>query len=359
MSNSDDKESKTEEPTEHRLRTAVEQGNIPSSREVATFAPLAAALVVLIYLAQGTSLHVVQFLAGFIERPGEWSLLTGTAATTLFHAALTEAAWVIVPAVTILAAAGIAGACVQNQPRIVVDRIQPKLSRISIKAGWSRLFGARGFVEFGKALFKLLVITVIAVQYLLASKADVLNTMFMEPAALPNQVFKSCATLFAVFVVTSLVLVVADWFWVRFSWKRDLRMTRQELKEEMKQLQGDPVIKARLRSLARDRARRRMMASVPRATLVIANPTHYAVALRYVRGEGGAPVVLAKGKDLIALRIREIAEQKGIPVVEDKPLARSLYDSVEIDKMIPPEFYRAVAKIILFLTSRGRLGHTA
>lgn len=355
MSGTEDKESKTEEPTEHRLKTAIDEGNIPTSREVSTFAPLAATLVVVIYLAQNSSIGVVNFLAGFIERSGEWSLTTGTETTLLLRDTLIEVGWLIFPAIAILAAAGIGGAIVQNQPQIVVDRIQPKLSRISLKGGWSRLFGGRGWVEFGKSLFKLLIITVIAVQYLIASRAEILNTMFMDPTTLPYEVFRSCLILLVVFIVTSLVLVVADWFWTRFSWRRDLRMTRQELKDEMKQTQGDPLIKSRLRSLARDRARRRMMASVPRATLVIANPTHYAIALRYVRGEGGAPVVLAKGKDLIALRIRAIAEEKGIPVVEDKPLARSLYDSVEVDKMIPPEFYRAVAKILLFLTQRGKL----
>jgi len=129
-------------------------------------------------------------------------------------------------------------------------------------------------------------------------------------------------------------------------------MTRQEVKEELKQTDGNPIVRSRLRSLARDRSRRRMMAAVPRATLVITNPTHYAVALRYVREEGGAPRVLAKGRNLIALRIREIAEQHEIPIIEDKPLARALHDKVALDQMIPPEFYKAVAQIVYFVMTR-------
>jgi flagellar biosynthetic protein FlhB len=152
--------------------------------------------------------------------------------------------------------------------------------------------------------------------------------------------------------VANIILVAADLVWSRVFWQRQLRMSRREIKDELKQADGDPIVKARLRSLARDRLRKRMIASVPRATLVIANPTHFAVALRYVREEGGAPVVLAKGQDLIALKIREIAEKHAIPVIEDRLLARSLYKAVEVDKMIPPEFYRAVAEIILFLSSR-------
>jgi flagellar biosynthetic protein FlhB len=147
-------------------------------------------------------------------------------------------------------------------------------------------------------------------------------------------------------------MVAADIVWSRFRWRADLRMTRQEVRDELRQSEGDPMIKARLRSLARDRARRRMIAAVPRATVVIANPTHYAIALKYERGRDGAPVVLAKGADLIALRIREVAGRHSVPIVEDKPLARAMYDVVEVGQWIPPEFYRAVAKILHLLYTR-------
>src|SRR5690606_25455161 len=124
------------------------------------------------------------------------------------------------------------------------------------------------------------------------------------------------------------MIAAADVVWSRFHWRQDLRMTRQEVKDELKQSEGDPIVKSRLRSLARDRARRRMIAAVPRATLIIANPTHYSIALRYVRNEDSAPIVLAKGQDLVALRIREVAEEHGIPVFEDVALARSMYKQV-------------------------------
>jgi flagellar biosynthetic protein FlhB len=152
--------------------------------------------------------------------------------------------------------------------------------------------------------------------------------------------------------VATIVLVAADLVWTRMFWLRELRMTRQEVKDEMKQVDGDPLVKARMRSLARDRNRRRMMAAVPKATFVVTNPTHYAVALRYVKEEGGAPMVVAKGQDLLALRIREIATKHSVPIIEDKLLARSLYKAVEVNKMIPPEFYKAVAEVVFFLFSR-------
>jgi flagellar biosynthetic protein FlhB len=130
-------------------------------------------------------------------------------------------------------------------------------------------------------------------------------------------------------------------------------MTREEVKEEFRQSEGDPFMKARMRSLARDRARRRMIAAVQNATLVIANPTHYAIALRYLKEEGGAPLVVAKGKDLLALRIREMATRHEVPIFEKKELARAMYDLVEVDKMIPQEFYRPVAELIHFLQTLG------
>jgi flagellar biosynthetic protein FlhB len=154
-----------------------------------------------------------------------------------------------------------------------------------------------------------------------------------------------------VVAITAIMVMIAvlDLLWSRFNWRQDLRMTKQEVKDEMKQAEGDPIMRSRLRSLQRDRARRRMMAEVPKATLVIANPTHYAIALRYVREETAAPVVIAKGQDLVALKIREIAEANEIPVFEDVALARSMYSQVSVDNMIPPQFYQAVAELVRVL----------
>src|SRR5690606_38225934 len=144
----------------------------------------------------------------------------------------------------------------------------------------------------------------------------VVNSMFSDPMMIPSLVLSMAVRLVSAVCVATIVLVAADLVWSRVRWRTDLRMTKQELKDECKQSEGDPLIKARLRSLARDRARRRMMTAVPRASLIIANPTHYAIALRYDRQEGGAPLVVAKGVDLIALKIREVAAKHDIPVVE-------------------------------------------
>ena len=185
-----------------------------------------------------------------------------------------------------------------------------------------------------------------------ASRYDVLGAMFMDPVGLPALSRSILMRITSWIAGLTLVLVVVDLLWSRIHWRKELRMSREELKEEMKQAEGRPEVKARMRTIGRARARKRMMAAVPQATLVITNPTHYAVALRYVRSEGGAPKVLAKGADLLALRIREIAGLHSIPIVEDKPLARSLHDNVQVDQLIPPQFYKAVAEIIYYLHTR-------
>ncbi len=176
--------------------------------------------------------------------------------------------------------------------------------------------------------------------------------MLTQPAEFGLVIRQSMIDVLKAILFVMAVIAGIDLVWSRYHWLQDLRMTKQEIKDEMKQAEGDPIIKARLRSLARDRMRKRMMAAVPKATLVIANPTHYAIALRYVRDQDSAPVVVAKGQDLIALKIREIAEANGIPVFEDVALARSMYKQVSVDSVIPSQFYQAVAEFVRIVYAR-------
>jgi flagellar biosynthetic protein FlhB len=352
MAEQPDKESKTEEPTEKKIKDAYERGFVPFSREAAMLASLLGMLIISgFFLTSGVS-QLNLSLRRLIDNPGGWSLENGGDATLLFHAIAADAAHLLIPFVVILAAAGFLASMLQNAPRIVLERVKPKASRLSLSGGWRRLFGAQGLTEFMKSLFKLVSVVALGAMLLRSAHHDVMNAMLVEPSALPSLVLSMGRQLLSAMAVACVVLVAADIVWSRLFWHGELKMTRQEVKDELKQADGDPIVKARLRSLARDRMRKRMIAAVPRATVVIANPTHYAVALRYVREEGGAPLVVAKGQDLIALRIREVAVEHGIPVVENKALAQSLYRSAEVDKMIPPEFYKAVAEIVFFLLAR-------
>ncbi len=258
------------------------------------------------------------------------------------------------PAFIIFIVAGLGASFSQNAPGFVLRRIQPDFSRISPSEGWHRLFSARGATEFLKSVVKFVAIALVVTAMLQADRLQFVNAVFVDPNAIPDLINQMAMRFVAGITVATLLLVTADIVWSRINWRRELRMSRQEVKDEARQIEGDPMVKARMRSLALDRRRRNMIEAVSRATMVVANPTHYAIALRYVREEGGAPVVLAKGKDHIALRIRAMAEENDIPVIEDKALARSMYESVEVDRMIPSEFYRAVAELIHLLQRHER-----
>lgn len=359
MSEKPDQSSKTEEATEKKVRDSLEKGQVPHSREVATLAGLVATLGALYFILANGIVTFRNSLASFIDKPEAFTLNTGADASAILYAVAIEAIKLAGPIVLLLAVAGVAASVFQNQPRLVGNRIEPKLERISLVQGWTRIFGLKGQVEFLKSVFKFTIVAIAGYIALGSADSDLINALFMEPVAIPELMKQMSIKVLVAVIIAIAFLVAADIGWSRFSWRRDLRMTKQEVKDEHKQMEGDPLIRMKLRSMQRDRARRRMIASVPKATLIVANPTHYSVALRYVREEGGAPVVVAKGKDLIALKIRFIAEQNGIPVYEDRALARSLYASVEVDKMIPPEFYKAVAGIILFFAQKGQQGRPA
>ncbi|MGP9821869.1 flagellar biosynthesis protein FlhB [Salinarimonas sp. NSM] len=352
MADDEDKSSKTEEPSEKKIRDALDKGNVPVSKEAATFAAVLAALALGNFVVADDARELVEFLARMIDDPGGLALHDGTDATRLMHVIALGAGAFLMPIVAVLFVFGLSASVLQNAPRVAYDRIQPKLSRLSPAQGFKRIFGAQGWMELAKAVFKFLVVAAVLALLARADAWRVVSAMYADPTQIPEIILSLTIRLLAAVCVAIVLLVVADIAFSRFKWRKDLRMSKRELKDEHKQAEGDPLVKARMRSLARDRARRRMIADVPRATIVIANPTHFAIALRYVREEGGAPVVVAKGQDLVALKIREIAESRGIPVIEDKPLARSMYDAVEVDRPIPAEFYRVVAELLYFFYYR-------
>jgi len=344
-----DKASKTEDPTEKKIRDALEKGNTPTSKEAATLGTFIAIFISGSLFFGGNVNDLNHTLARFIDNPAAWRIQNGADAVALLHIVASDIAQLLAPVILLLVVAGIASSLLQNPLRMAPKRIKPEASKISPAKGLKRIFGLQGLVEFGKSLFKLASVAGVGFAVFSMSKFDVLSSLFMEPVIVPSLLQDVVLRLVGWVAILSVLLVAADIAWTRYKWRNDLKMTKQEVKDELKQTQGDPLVKGRIRSLARDRARRRMIADVPKATVVITNPTHFAVALRYVREEGGAPLVIAKGADLVALKIREVAEEHGIPIVEDKPLARSLYESVEIDKLIPPQFYKAVAEIIYYL----------
>lgn len=353
MSETEDPESRTEEATEKKVRDTLDQGKLPVARDVGTAFGIFAFLGSLGFLVDGVTPKLTESLGLLLANAGALPLRGGADAYRYVDAVNMEVARFLTPMLIAFVISGVAASFMQGAPQVIFERIRPDFSRISPRAGWSRIFGITGLVELLKALTKMTIVGGAIILAGTSDRAPLIDAMRTDPSRLPTITLRLLIHLTSVVAIAVGVIAMADYFWTRFKWRRDLRMSRQELKEEFKQSEGDPFVKARMRSLAMDRARRRMMASVPKATFVVANPTHYAIALRYVREDGGAPLVLAKGKDLVALKIREIAEKNDVPVFEKKELARAMFDLVEVDKMIPPEFYRPVAELIHFLTTAG------
>ncbi|WP_269932431.1 flagellar biosynthesis protein FlhB [Aminobacter sp. HY435] len=343
---SEDKDSKTEEATEKKIRDTIEKGKLPVSKEIAIFTSFLAILVYAVFFAGNSIAELGVFLSNFLEKPEAWPLGTERDVIELYRSVMIEIGRAVVSLFLMLVVAGIGASIFQNMPQFVGERIRPQASRISLMGGWKRMFGAQGFAEFLKSLAKLCFVVLVLVLVLSDAHRSLLAGMITNPIAFGEVIRGAAVDILVSIVFVMAAIAVADLVWSRFHWRQEQRMTKQEVKDELKQSEGDPIVKSRLRSIARDRARQRMMTAVPKATLVIANPTHFAIALRYVREENAAPVVVAKGQDLVALKIREIAEANSIPVFEDVALARSMYKQVSVDSVIPPQFYQAVAELV-------------
>lgn len=345
-------ESKTEEASPRRLEEALEKGNVPFSREIGNVASLVMIGLLLPIMTTYIANESIPQLAAFLDRPAEFRLNTGPDAGALvwvLGSLLMKSLWPFLLGLMLL---GFLSSLTQHQPRFVLSRITPDFSRVSPSKGFKRIVGSRGRMEFLKSLVKIIIVCFASYLVLKGMSARILTIGQMSIDDLLRALVSELSFIFLAIGILTAGLAAADLVWSHFKWRSDLRMSRQELKDEMKQAEGDPIVRARQQSVARDRARRRMLASVPRATVVVANPTHFAVAMRYVHGETAVPMVLAKGVDHMALRIRELAEKNAIPVVEDKALARSLYEAVRTEQPIPPEFFRAIAEIILHLYSQ-------
>jgi flagellar biosynthesis protein FlhB len=352
MAESVDRDSKTEEPTEKKIRDSIEKGQLPHSKEAPILASFAAILIFTVFFARDSVVELSGFLSTFLEKPEDWPIDTEVDVIGLMRIVFLEIGKAVAALLILLVAAGVTASVFQHVPSFVIDRIAPKMSRISIREGWNRLFGVRGLVEFLKSVGKLAFALLFIMFAVNGVQHRLLLGMITQPTAFAMVIREVAINVLLALTFAMVIIGAADIVWSRFSWRRDLRMTRQEVKDELKQSDGDPIIKSRMRSLARDRARRRMMAAVPRATLVIANPTHYSIALKYVREEDAAPVVLAKGVDIVAVRIREIATANGIPIFEDVALARSMYKQVSVDSVIPPQFYQAVAELVRIVNTK-------
>lgn len=347
MAEEADSDDRTEEPSQRKLDRAIEQGDVVKSMEVSTFFLLAATLGMIAFLA-----------TPMVRQMGmPFTVLLGQAeAFRLDGAMLRELAWavgrvmlvvVILPTLA-LALAVIAGNMIQHRLVLSGESLKPKLSKISPVAGFKRLFGVDAWVNFVKGLAKLTAVAA-AIGAVMWPLRDRLDTMVAADVVALMPMMQDLTIRMLIVVVIIMALIAGgDYLWQRHRWLKRQRMTKQEVKDEYKETEGNPEVKAKIRQLRAQRSRKRMMANVPKATVVITNPTHYAVALQYDEGMP-APVCVAKGVDQIALKIREIATAAEVPIVENPPLARALHAAIDLDEAIPEEHFRAVAEVIGFV----------
>ncbi|MCH2546999.1 MAG: flagellar biosynthesis protein FlhB [Alphaproteobacteria bacterium] len=344
----EDQSQKTEDPTQHRLNEAKKKGQVPNSREVNNFFVMLSLALMIAWLFPPMFEKARMALAPFIVNPHDIIITPESLREVMGNLLLKVGVMLIAPLSLILLLV-IGAALMQSQLVFAVERIKPKLEKISIIKGLKRLFSLRSVVEFLKGIVKISIISFVA---LMAVYSD-LPTMEMLPTYELNDMMTYLSGLaFKIMVGVCCVMFVvaaADFAYQRFEFMKSMRMSKQEIKDEHKQQEGDPQIKSKLRQIRMERARQRMMASVPNADVVITNPTHYAVALSYETGLMQAPILLAKGVDEVAFRIRDVAKEHDIPIVENPPLARALHASVELDQEIPYEHYKAVAEVISYV----------
>ena len=349
-----DKSSQTEDATEKKLADAIRRGNTPNSREVGTFATILATLVIGASVGPMAISDISSAMVPLIDRPEDFVATTSIQDLLhLVHGLTAQIGMALLPIFATLLLCGLVGAFAQGNLVIAPERIAPKLERISPRKGFSRVFGLAAFVEFAFALTKLTIVGIAAGLVIWPTLANAEATVFIDVNRIPELIRELTLRMLFAVTATMILIVIADLLWRRFDWRRKLRMSTKEIKDELKQVEGDPHIKAKIRELRRQRARKRMMEAVPTASVVIMNPTHYAVALKYERDKSAVPICVAKGLDLVALKIRQVAEENNVPVVEEPPLARALYASIDIDQPIKPEFYRAVAQIISYILAQN------
>ena len=352
MAEDSDPDSKTEDPTGKRLDEARRRGDVAKTPELPQWASLSAATGVVVLCGGWMSRDLVLALTPFIAHPDAFVLENHGAMQV---ARLATAAAMPIVLITLLTAtlAGIAGNVIQTGFLFAPEKIRPDISKLSPAAALKRMFGLDGLVNFGKSILKITVVGVICWMTLKPHVRELENLTTEEPAQMLDFTFAVLRALLMSVLGAMGVSAIGDWLWQRHRFIQRLKMSREEVKDEHRQAEGDPHVRGKQKAIRLQRAKQRMINAVPKATVVVMNPTHYAVALRY-DADTPAPLCVAKGLDSLALKIREVAERAGVPVIEDPPLARALYAAVDLDQTIPRQHYEAVAKVIGFVLSAAR-----
>ncbi|WDR03739.1 flagellar biosynthesis protein FlhB [Devosia algicola] len=339
--------SKTEDPSHKKLEDARKKGDVVKSQEVTTWFMLGGTTALFGFMAPGASSGLANSLKEIFANADQFEI-GGAALQAFFDGLALQLVLIVLGPLLVLSICAIAANLLQHPPLLSVEPITPKLSKISPLAGAKRLFSSEALVNFIKGLLKLSIVGVVVAVTVWPEQDRLSTLMTADPAIILGEFQEIGLKILLSVLAVVTIIAFADFLYVRQKWWKRQMMTVQETRDEYKQMEGDPAVKGRIRQLRQERGRQRMMASVPDATVIVTNPTHFAVALKYDKSMK-APLCLAKGADAIALRIREVAKEHDVPIVENPPLARALFASVEIDQPIPNEHFKAVAQVIGFV----------
>jgi flagellar biosynthetic protein FlhB len=343
----DSSQDKTEQPTGKKLDDARRKGNVAQSREIPSVFILSGSIGVLFFAGSWMLGRLTDTMRTMYQRAGTLNMVPESM-HTLFWEVFTNSIVVLIPLMLVVVTAGVIGNVAQIGFLITGEKLSPSLAKLNPISGLKKLVSLKSLVELAKSIVKLVIICGIAYVVLNRYLDQIPGLMQLSVDNIIGFIgqvsfqmcFYTCMVLF--------LMAVLDYAYTKWQHQHDLKMTKQEVKDEHKQREGDPSVKARIRSVQREMARKRMMEAVPEATVVITNPTHLAIALKYEEGMP-APIVVAKGAGFVAQKIRSIATDNDIPLVENKPLARTIFKSTEIGDFIPAELYRAVAEILAYV----------
>src|SRR6185312_9902955 len=345
MADDRDDSQQTEEPTQRRLEEAHKQGDVVQSAEVTTFVILAAGALSLSLFGSSAAEGFARRFTIFLSEPDQFAVSSG-GMIVLLKSVLWSTAGILAPVFGLLMFLAVASHLIQHRPVFTTERLKPDFSKLNPMSGFKRLFGFDGVMNLVKGLIKLAIVGTVTWTVLWPERGRLDGLLGQSPMVLASVMIALLMKVLMAALAVLAVIAGGDYFVQRYRFIKRHRMSKQEVKEEFRQTEGDPAVKAKIKQIRTERARRRMMAQVPDATVVIMNPTHFAVALKYESGVMAAPVGVAKGMDALALRIRDVAEENDVPVIENPPLARALYASVDLDEAVPPEHFKAVAQVI-------------
>ncbi|BBO66773.1 flagellar biosynthetic protein FlhB [Desulfosarcina alkanivorans] len=338
---------KTEQPTGKKLSDARQKGNVAQSREVPSVLILSGSVGVLFFAGSWMLGRLTNTMRGMYQQAGTLDMVPETM-HTLFWDIFINTVVILVPLMLVVMTAGVVGNVAQFGFLFTGEKLTPSLAKLNPISGLKKLFSLRSLVELGKSIIKLVIISGVAFIVLRRYLDQIPGLMQLSIGNILSFIGQVSFQMCLYTCMVLFLMAVLDFAYTKWQHQQDLKMTKQEVKDEFKQREGDPAVKARIRSVQREMARKRMMEAVPEATVVITNPTHLAIALKYEEGMS-APVVVAKGAGFVARKIKDIAAANDIPLVENKPLARAMFKSTEIGDFIPADLYRAVAEILAYV----------